>query len=363
MSENLFTPTFGKIPLCLAGRDAIIDQLMNAYQTNSGPELSSILVGPRGMGKTALLSYISRNVLEYGWVTANVTCSKGMLKDIIIQLKEATSEYLESADKKRLKGISIGQIFSVEWENEFEKKEQNWRSIMTSILAQLNALDIGVLITIDEVNTKESEMIQFSKDYQHFVREDRKVALLMAGLPFQVSQLLKDPEATFTRRSQCKKMNSIPDGAATLAFKKTIRSSNREIEEDALNLAVKESAGFPYMIQLIGYRTLQQNPDNTLITMDDVKAGIEEAKLNIEDSIYRTTLSELSDGDIQYLQVMLEDEKESSAKDIAERLNKPLGYTSQYRKRLMEAGVITSKRRGTVEFDLPGFKEFLKEEL
>lgn len=68
---------------------------------------------------------------------------------------------------------------------------------MTSILKQLNALDIGVLITIDEVNTKEPEMIQFSKDYQHFVREDRKAALLLAGLPFQISQLLKDPGAAF----------------------------------------------------------------------------------------------------------------------------------------------------------------------
>lgn len=158
-------------------------------------------------------------------------------------------------------------------------------------------------------------------------------------------------------------MSSIPAGAAALAFKKTILSSNREIEEDALKLAVEGSAGFPYMIQLIGYRTLQQNPNNRLITVSDVKAGIEEAKLDISDSIYRTTLSELSNGDIQYLQTMLLDEKVSSVKDIADRMNKSQAYTSQYRRRLMEAGVITSKRRGTVEFDLPCFKDFLKDEI
>lgn len=87
---------------------------MDAYKTNSGPELSSILAGPRGMGKTALLSYVSKQALEYGWISANVNCSKEMLKDIIIQLKESAAEYLESIDRKRLKGISIGQIFSIE---------------------------------------------------------------------------------------------------------------------------------------------------------------------------------------------------------------------------------------------------------
>lgn len=83
----------------------------------------------------------------------------------------------------------------------------------------------------------------------------------------------------------------------------------------------------------------------------------------MEDSIYRTTLRELSKGDIRFIQAMLKDDHESSMKDISERLNKSKQYISQYRKRLLEAGVIRNTSTGYIIFALPSFKEFLASEL
>ena len=43
-----------------------------------------------------------------------------------------------------------------------------------------------MLFTVDEVDPTLDEMVQLAAFYQHFVREGRKVALLMAGLPHNV---------------------------------------------------------------------------------------------------------------------------------------------------------------------------------
>ena len=54
--RNPFTPSFGQIPLYMAGRDLVIDEIMRAFENGVGdPNLSTILIGARGSGKTALM--------------------------------------------------------------------------------------------------------------------------------------------------------------------------------------------------------------------------------------------------------------------------------------------------------------------
>ena len=60
MEPNPFTPVFGKVPPYMAGRQPLIDAVVDAFEHGGtgNPNLSSIFVGPRGTGKTALLSYL-----------------------------------------------------------------------------------------------------------------------------------------------------------------------------------------------------------------------------------------------------------------------------------------------------------------
>ena len=58
-----------------------------------------------------------------------------------------------------------------------------------------------MLFTVDEVDPTLDEMVQLAAFYQHFVREGRKVALLMAGLPHNISSLLNNKTVSFLRRS------------------------------------------------------------------------------------------------------------------------------------------------------------------
>ena len=72
---------------------------------------------------------------------------------------------------------------------------------------------------------------------------------------------------------------------------------------------------------------------------------------------------ELSDKDIEFLLAMLPDSGPSRVSEIAKRMGVASNYASQYKRRLLEDGVIGERGRGLVGFDIPAFREFLNEKV
>ena len=346
-SVNPFTPTFGQIPPVMAGRSEIIGEVVRAFERGMGdPNLVSLLVGARGSGKTALLTYLADEALSRGWVTASVSAVPGMLEDIEERALVAAGEFVETPDRMRLRGFNVGQLLGVEWESR-EAPPGNWRTRMAEH-------DVGLLIVVDEVRVDLEDMIQLASVYQHFVREGRKVALLMAGLPSKVSALLRDDSVSFLRRASYHQLGRVDDGAVRDALRKTVEAGGRSIESSALDCAVRAIEGFPYMMQLVGYRMWDE------ISAQDVVRGTEYAERDIERKILETTYRELSRGDLRFLYAMLEDEGvESSTRDIGARLGKKANYVSQYKRRLLAQGVLEDRGHGMVSIAIPRFRDYL----
>lgn len=358
-AKNPFTPTFGSVPPFLAGREHILRDITRGFINGPGdPNLSTIFTGARGTGKTALLSFLSETALEHGWIAANVSAMPGMLEDIIERTKESAEDYL-SQNHAHVNGIQIGPI-GIDWEYPHEA-QGNWRSRMNTIFKQLEKHDIGLLITIDEITVDLEEMLQFASVYQHFVRESKKVALLMAGLPYKVSALLRNDSVSFLRRSQYHQLERITDVEIANAFRKTVEAGGRSIEPEALESAVAAVDGFPYMMQLVGYRTWDVSEGLPQISTSDVTQGATLARMELRDRILETTYRELSDKDIDFCLAMLPDPGPSRVSDIAKRMGVASNYASQYKRRLLEDGVIGERGRGLVGFDIPAFKEFLSD--
>lgn len=94
IEENPFTPSFGEIPVYLAGRREIIDACSRAFLSERRrPELTTPFSGARGTGKTALLSYLAELAEQSGWIAVNVTALPGTLDDAEIQLPQRRSPY------------------------------------------------------------------------------------------------------------------------------------------------------------------------------------------------------------------------------------------------------------------------------
>ena len=115
------------------------------------------------------------------------------------------------------------------------------------------------------------------------------------------------------------------------------------------------------MIQLVGYRAWDQNPSAKEISSTDLNQGIELAKREMKSRIIQATFQELTDLEIQFLAAMAQDSGDSNVSDIQARLDRSASVISQYKRRLIDAGIIGERRRGIIGFDLPFFREYLLE--
>lgn len=360
MSVNPFTPSFGRVPPILAGRKILISELDQALAFNpNDPILVSLFSGPRGVGKTVLLSYLANKAESAGWIAVNVTARPGMLEDIFERALEAGNEFIERSSKARITSLSVPAIFGATWEYR-DPDSGNWRTRMNRVLDVLEERSIGLLFTIDEIDPKLDELVDFSATFQHFIREGRKVALFMAGLPINVSALLSDKSVSFLRRASQHTLGRIEDDDIAQAFRETIEESDKTITDEALELAVREIDGFAYMMQLVGFRAWAEAEGKSEINIDHVKSATKLAEQDFINGVVKKTLQELSDGDIAFLEAMLPDKgKPSLLSDIAQRMEKSTNYARVYRTRLAEQGVIAATRRNTVEFDMPLLREYL----
>lgn len=57
---NPFTPDFGQAPPVMVGRDGVMRALLTSWATGPrDPGFTSLLLGPRGTGKTALMGALA----------------------------------------------------------------------------------------------------------------------------------------------------------------------------------------------------------------------------------------------------------------------------------------------------------------
>jgi chromosomal replication initiation ATPase DnaA len=355
--KNPFTPAFGSEPLFLAGREHIIEDILGGLENGPGdPNRVSILIGPRGSGKTVLLTAIANEAEKAGWIAVHAVASNLMLEQFIEQIERRAAHLLEKKPKSRLTGV---QISGVGFQREIlEDKKRTWRAEMDDYLDIFAKRNVGLLFTIDEISADFSEMIEFISTFQLFIREKRNVALIMAGLPSKVMQMFQSPSISYLRRAFRRTLDPISPPEVRVAIKKTIELTGREIDPNALSIAAECTNGFPFLIQLIGYHSFNQSNRKT-ITENDVAAGIADAEQDMESMILDSSILDLSDTDIRFLLAMLEDEDVSRMAEIASRMKVSPSQASHYKRRLVNQGILFEAGRGKVVFCMPMFKELL----
>jgi len=357
---NPFQPSFGKNPPQLIGRQAVIDDFAEGLDQGVGDERRATLyTGLRGMGKTVVLNQISARARDKGWIVAEVSASQTMLGDILDQVIEQTQQIVPFSKRDitgfnfSIFGIGAGVAGTIKTQETY-----GWRMQMSKMLDELAKKGIGVLVTIDEAHSGSPELRDFASAYQHFVREDRKVAVALAGLPFEVSDILNDKVLTFLRRANKVVLRNVDIEDVGMGLLKTIEDNGRTIGADALRTAAKATVGYPYLIQLVGSRIWGIHDGYKEITLNDVAIGIPLATAKLFDNVVDPMVKELSPKDLEVLRAMSVDEGPSSTGVLAKRLDVDTNYLSQYRRRLMDSGLIYSPTRGMVDYTIPFMQEY-----
>ncbi|MBQ9316979.1 MAG: AAA family ATPase [Atopobiaceae bacterium] len=357
-STNPFTPTFGSMPYALAGRTELIDDVIGGLANRPGdPNRSTIFIGPRGSGKTVLLRTIAEEASAQGWVCVSVSARKGLLDKLVKKARSNARHLLDEPPKSEITSVQLGPVALG---REPHREDVSWWLDLQLLVEDLNAQDIGLLVTIDELDPACEELIDFIDTYQHLVTEGRDVALLMAGLPSKVSTLLLDESVSFIRRAFQRRLDPINRYEVEEALFATITGNDKQIDQEALSFAAEATQGFAFAIQLVGYYLWRFGYGDDVITVDDAHAAVNYAKKEILNAIVEPSLRELTQRELEYLEAMALDDGPLSTSVVAQRMGISMTNASNLRRRLIDRGLIAEVSYGVVDFVMPVMRDYLR---
>ncbi|MGJ4070839.1 AAA family ATPase [Corynebacterium macclintockiae] len=369
--RNPFTATVGKTPLVLAGRDEYLRDFDAAIQDGPGShERISIITGPRGIGKTVLLNEFEAVAKTHSWYVISETTTRGF-NDRIRDRAFSLLQDLSDEPKQRLSGIKLPYLgFDTEAIPSFSPTP-TLRSILEELFDRQAELDtrlgqepVGLLITLDELHYAHmDEIIEFGTTIQHLVRENREIAIAMAGIPGAVKPLLAADEGrnpvTFLRRANKIETGMVPIEEVRTALDKTTEQVGISWTPQALDNATKATGGYPFMIQLVGQHAFRNYTGNA-IDEEAVSRGIGDARRKLGQLVHEPSIADLSEVDRTFLIAMSTDDGPSRMSDIATRMGVDAQYAGNYRKRLIDAEMIRPTAHGFVDYELPYMREYLR---
>ena len=331
--ENPFKPTAGGEPPLLIGRGKVIRDFEKGLDNGVGaPGRIMLVTGARGTGKTVMLTVFGDRAKARRWDVIEETASAGLCERLVDALRTGRGalDHLTIRPSLTFAGAGIGLG---EAELSPKRMPETLRSAIAGRLDALEKRHAGLLITI-----------------------------VFAGVPQMISDLFNDEVITFLRRAKTNILTDIPLDEVRDAFATTFRASGMSITDAQLSTAANVTAGYPYMIQLVGYHIWDAADmrDSDTIIDADVTAGIEEARIDLDNAVCIPELHGLSKNDRKYLEAMAASDGPSPTVNVAQRMGKTPNYAATYRKRLLDAFVIRETERGEVDFAVPFLREYLR---
>lgn len=354
-----FQPSFGNRPSRIVGRDSELSSVIAGLREPPGARERCILIlGQRGMGKTAMLLEIAERAVSEGFIVARVTAHEEMPSAIIDQFQLNGSRFF--AEERKLTGINAGAFgFSFGLDlSEPSVKQYGFRAKMSLMCDRLEEKGKGALIIIDEAHSS-SAMREVAASYQELVGDGRNIAITMAGLPQAVSSILNDEVLTFLNRAEKIDLGAISVSSVEAYFDYAFSSMGIKYTDKIINEAAEKTQGFPYLMQLMGYYLTRFSEPSGTINENVLKKAEESSRRDLEDNVFKPIMAPLSDNDRLFLRAMAALGDAVSIDRLKEELGAKASSVQTYRKRMLEAGIIEAPRRGELVFAIPHLREYL----
>lgn len=359
---NPFRPSAGAEPPQLIGRRGMLDEFNYGLAIRSGaPGLLTIFTGARGVGKTVMLGEAENMARLQGWVVISETATRGLLGRIGESMRSAANEIDGGTASRRITGISAAG-FSISTQLAPEQ-QTGLRELGEQLLHLVDEQKTGVLITLDEIQGADrNELAQLAASVQHFIRGNLPIALVFAGLPAAVSDLLNEGVATFLRRADRIDLHAASIDEVEASYRHTFASLDHPLDIALIRRAAESTGGYPFLIQLVGYHVWQlAEASDASLTADGVEMALASAHQRNARMVIDAALSTASPKDLDFLRAMAKDDGASSTADIGQRLGDKKNTVSNYRARLIDAGLAQPAGRGLIDFAIPGLREHLRQ--
>jgi AAA ATPase domain len=382
--DNPYTPGAGRKPRTLAGRDQDLESFQSLVERlDAGSyERSLIYTGLRGVGKTVLLMEFDVLASEAGWATTDVqevgsnadfrTTFAGMANRLLMNMSRR-----HRAKQRIERALSVVKAFNVAIPGGLEVKldleaasgiadsgdpEQDLAGLFREIGEVAQANQMGALFLIDEMqNLDAGSLSAICMAFQAISRAGLPVAMVGAGLPdLRVRLLSAKPYAD--RLFSYEELGRLSEPAARSALVGPAAAAGAAYDEEAARQIVQEAAGFPYFIQEYG-RELWNFAETTPITVEDLDSAREIVRDSLARNFFGTRFEMATDTEQRYLSSMASlGEGPYPVGQVAHTFGvSDQRRVSMHRDSLIHKGLIWSPRRGQVDFTVPLFAAFLKE--
>lgn len=366
MWTNPFKPSFGASPPLLAGRAEELEVFTDALVAGPGaPGRAMLFTGRRGAGKTVMLNALEDAARERGWLVVSQTAHKGVAAEIRdTQLPMLLRRYAADAVENHVTAASVnlpgvgGGLTRTRTQNyPVTPSLRSYLETLTDAIGQ----EEGVLLSLDELHPGAAEDLQtITQTVQHTFRESRQVALVAAGLPLAVDDLLRVPGMTFIRRAERFSMNDVPEADVRAALKTPIEQAGRRIAPEALDVLADGAEGYSFLVQLVGYHAWNSNRREQTISLADAHVGVDQALVRLGRLVHEPALRDISPAARAFVVAMAVDDGPSRIADVAGRLGIDGNNANQYRRRLIEAELVEPAGHGAVRFTLPYLRDHLR---
>jgi hypothetical protein len=189
----------------------------------------------------------------------------------------------------------------------------------------------------------------------------RQLPLLFfgAGLP-QLAKLAGDAKSYAERLFDYLEVDRLDDKSARIALVEPARRESAAYEDEALNVIVKETEGYPFFLQVWGSHTWEVAPSSPF-TSDHAKLATKRAISALDKGFFKVRLDRLTDRQQDYAWAMAEIlPSPATSTAVAKVLGLTVKQGAPIRDELIKKGIAYSPKRGLVAFTVPKFDEFMK---
>jgi hypothetical protein len=381
---NPYAPGAGSPPPELAGRDAVRAAVaLSIERLRRGRQAKSVLmVGLRGVGKTVLLDQMRSDAEASGVHTIRIEAPEhrslpGILapqlrlallrlsridaaKDLAIQALRALAGF---AGKLKIiyRDIEVGLDYEAQ---PGLADNGDLEGDLTALLEQTGFAARGagtaLVIFIDELQyVPEKQLAALVSALHRCSQLKLPVTVVGAGLP-QLRGRMGDAKSYAERLFDFPPIGPLDEADAEDAIVKPAIEEGVAVLQDAAELIVAKTQGYPYFLQEWGKHVWDIAPQSP-ITVADVVNASREAIAALDENFFGVRFDRLTPTEKEYLRAMAElGPGPHRSGDIAAQLGRPVQSLGPTRSNLVVKGMIWSPTHGDTAFTVPLFDEYMK---
>lgn len=376
MDGRVYTPGAGHRPPVLVGRGIALrgwrTSLNDVVAVGRVGAEDALLTGPRGVGKTALLSEFAREAREHGFVTMEFQAARGQGSVVDRLVAEATDRARTEGGaweraRELLGRLTIGVSVLGASAQLAPPDSAGLTNRDPGVLAQALAAMAdgvrgdhgrgGVMFSIDEMQVaRDHDLTLIAAALHRLNVEHPGAAVLFAGtgLP-HTPEVLSHAGVTHPDRLFVQQQIPVTLDPADAAIALTEPAARHGVSwhPEAVATIVSASNGHPAHLQVMAHATWQAAAGPDRITAEDARAGASAGADSIAQRSLAPRLEARTDRQLEYLAALAALGGNATVRQLESVLGRDQRSFSRHREELINEGDIYAPRRGHVRVAVP----------